>query len=95
MSAPATHLMRVRSLYILIAMNVAMLFVGIGVALYVAHLRAVVDRAEQRGYQGCLRGNVVRESVRFSVFKLGSPDRAALPELQEQDCAALYPGGKS
>lgn len=91
---------RIRTIYWLIALNVVMLFIG-GVVLFqmfrLQHrLNVTQDRlaaAEQRNYAGCVRGNVLREGYRFAMKELGSPERAAQPEVREQPCALIYPGG--
>ncbi len=84
---------RVRSLYLLIFLNVALLALSV-ILLVIAHSQqARLDSAERRSYAGCVRGNVLREVARYAMEELGSPERARLPELQKQDCAVIYPGG--
>lgn len=84
---------RPRTIYLLIFANVAILALSVAVALYAGNTARRVDRAEQRSYDGCVRGNVLREVARYAMLELGSPERARLPEIQEQPCAAIYPGG--
>lgn len=85
---------RPRTLYLLIFSNLALLCVNVGLALYVGAVDHRVSVAEDRSYAGCVRGNALREGYRFAMNKLGSPGRAAQPEVQPQDCGKLYPGGK-
>lgn len=77
---------RLNTLYVLIVANLVM-FALLGFSLY------KIDSLENRNYQGCLSGNVVREVARYAMVELGSPERARLPELQPRDCADIYPGG--
>lgn len=84
---------RVRTLYLLITLNIVLLAATAALALYVANLRSDFQDAQQQSYAGCLRGNVIREITRYAMEELGSPERARLPEVQQQNCASLYPGG--
>lgn len=85
---------RPRTLYLLIFLNVvlaALLMVGM---VQVNRIHTRLDESEDRSFAGCVRGNVLREVARFAMVELGSPERARLPEIQEQPCAELYPGGE-
>lgn len=84
---------RFRALYVLMGLNVilvGLLVVGI---YRVESLHHRLNQAEQRNFEGCLRGNVLREGYRFAMKELGSPERAAQPEVRAQPCALIYPGG--
>lgn len=84
---------RVRTLYFIIGLNVILLAFTFGVAIYVSNLNGKVHAAEHSGYEGCLRGNELREAARLALVKLGLQQRATNPALGEQPCALIYPGG--
>lgn len=84
---------RSRTLYLLIFANVIVLTLSIGTLIYARSLANRLSTTEERNYASCVRGNTLREGYRFSMKKLGSPERARQPEVQEQDCARIYPGG--
>lgn len=87
----ATH--RMNAMYLLICANVVLFLLSAGLAVGMLHVWGQVQEAEARGYAGCSRNNVLREGYRFAMRELGSPGRAASPEVAEQPCAQLYPGG--
>lgn len=87
------HLARARTLYFLITANLVLVIATTVLTLSLIRTQNRVDVTEQRSFEACLRNNVLREIARFAMTELDSPERAAKPEVQEQDCAAIYPGG--
>lgn len=61
---------RRRTLYFLIGLNLLMLAVGVGVALYVGHLRGEVQQSKAAAREACERGNVLRDNTRFNTVIL-------------------------
>lgn len=92
------HQARVRSLYLLIGLNLAMAAMMVFVLVQGLRLRSTLHDTVAENHAGCVRGNVLRGAARLillspAVVTVESRRIAGLPELVDQPCDTIYPGG--